>query len=244
MRSCERPRKRSASEALPSSVSNRYSLSIRTHGSSCRRRASSSLRRVSSFSPSSSSSRAASHSFRVPVMCFVIALLSFLRVSFIVRSLPSHVHSTSCAAADSRFHSPPISVLRHCHAVCWLGGQEGDHRRDLLCLTKALSGNKLRHRRAPNSFSCSGEGRSRHLTTQRGHAGLADDAHLARARSRLQPLPLLRENPVLHDVGKVLSGRKECSTTAEILCCPRGVSGRSFSGCSRHARRCGCADRA
>src|SRR5436309_7090119 len=75
MRSCERLRKRSASEALPSSVSNRYSLSIRTHGSSCRRCASSSLRRVSSFSASSSSSRAASHSLRVPVMCFVIALL-------------------------------------------------------------------------------------------------------------------------------------------------------------------------
>src|ERR1700720_2571076 len=67
MRSCDRPRKRSASEALPSSVSNRYSLSIRTHGSSCRRRASSSLRRVSSFSALSSSSRAASHSSRVPV---------------------------------------------------------------------------------------------------------------------------------------------------------------------------------
>src|SRR5438128_1330193 len=77
MRSCERPRKRSASEAFPSSVSNRYSLSMRTHGSSCRRRASSSLRRVSSFSASSSLSRAASHSSRVPVMCFVIALLSF-----------------------------------------------------------------------------------------------------------------------------------------------------------------------
>src|SRR2546422_1413566 len=75
MSSCERPLKRSASEALPASVSNRYSLSIRTHGSSCRRRATSSLRRVSSFSASSSSSRAASHSSRVPVMCFVIALL-------------------------------------------------------------------------------------------------------------------------------------------------------------------------
>src|SRR2546429_3197800 len=77
MRSCERPRKRSASETLPSSVSNRYFLSIRTHGSSCRRRANSSLRRVSSFSASSNSSRAASHSLRVPVLCFVIALLSF-----------------------------------------------------------------------------------------------------------------------------------------------------------------------
>src|SRR3989475_885120 len=75
MRSCERPRKRSASEALPSSVSNRYCLSIRTHGSSCRRRASSSLCRVSSFSALSSSSRAASHCSRVPVLCLVIALL-------------------------------------------------------------------------------------------------------------------------------------------------------------------------
>src|SRR5918992_3428391 len=79
MRSCERPRKRSLSEALPSSVSKRYSLSIRTHGSSCRRRASSSLRCVSSFSALSSSSRAASHWSRVPVLCVVIALLlSFL----------------------------------------------------------------------------------------------------------------------------------------------------------------------
>src|SRR5437667_662955 len=92
-RSCERRRKRSASEALPSSVWNRYSLSIRTHGSSCRRRASSSLRRVSSFSASSSPSRAASHSLRVPVICFVIALLSFLRVSLTVRSLPSPYRS-------------------------------------------------------------------------------------------------------------------------------------------------------
>src|SRR5688572_31141891 len=79
--SCERPSKRSASEALPLSVSNRYSLSIRTRGSSCRRRASSSLRRVSSFSSLSSPSRAASHSSRVPVLCFVIVLVSFLRVS-------------------------------------------------------------------------------------------------------------------------------------------------------------------
>src|SRR5438552_15722093 len=74
MRSCERPRKRSASEALPSSVSNRYFWSIRTHGSSCRRRASSSPRRVCSFSASSSSSRAASHSSCVPVLCAVIVI--------------------------------------------------------------------------------------------------------------------------------------------------------------------------
>ena len=72
------PSEEVCSEALPSSVSKRYSLSIRTHGSSCRRRASSSLRRVTSFSASSSSSRAASHSLRVPVSCFVIALPSLL----------------------------------------------------------------------------------------------------------------------------------------------------------------------
>src|SRR5580692_8069026 len=77
MRSCDRPRKRSASVALPSSVSNRYSWSTRTHGSSCRRRASSSLRRVNSFSALSSSIRAASHSSRVPVRCFVIGFVSF-----------------------------------------------------------------------------------------------------------------------------------------------------------------------
>src|SRR4030095_4687095 len=75
MRSCERPRKRSASVALPSSVSNRYFLSIRTQGSSCRRRASSSLRRVRSFSDSSSSRRAASQSLRVLVLWSVIVSL-------------------------------------------------------------------------------------------------------------------------------------------------------------------------
>src|SRR5271156_5286840 len=77
-RSCDRPRKRSASAALPSSVSNRYSLSTRTHGSSRRRRASSSLRRVSSFSALSSSSRAASHSSRVPVLGVVIGRTSLI----------------------------------------------------------------------------------------------------------------------------------------------------------------------
>src|SRR5499427_6682569 len=86
-RSCERPWKRSAIEALPSSVSNRYFLSMRTHGSSCRRRASSSLRRVCSFSALSSSSRAASHCSRVPVMCFVIALVSVVRVPIVLTRL-------------------------------------------------------------------------------------------------------------------------------------------------------------
>jgi hypothetical protein len=65
------PSEQVLNKALPSSVSDRYALSIRTHGSCCRRRASSSLRRVSSFSSLSSSSRAANHSSRVPVMYFV-----------------------------------------------------------------------------------------------------------------------------------------------------------------------------
>src|SRR3989442_5910496 len=125
MRSCERPLKRSASEALPSSVSNLYCLSIRPHGSSCRRRASSSLRRVSSFSALSSSSRAASHSLRVPIMCFVIALLSFLRVS-LHRSFPSVPRSVD-VLRSRRFTLPFAAhrVLRHGHVACWLGGQEG-----------------------------------------------------------------------------------------------------------------------
>src|SRR2546428_10253707 len=75
MRSSESTLKRADSGALPSTESDLYCLSIRTHGSSCRRRASSSLRRVSSFSALSSSSRAASHCSRVPVLCLVIALL-------------------------------------------------------------------------------------------------------------------------------------------------------------------------
>src|SRR5438445_5892438 len=78
MRSCDRPWKRSASDALPLSVSNRYSLLILTHGSSCRRRASSSLRWVSSFSALSSSRRSLSHSSRVPVLCFVVVSVSFV----------------------------------------------------------------------------------------------------------------------------------------------------------------------
>src|ERR1700681_3481897 len=77
MRSCERPRKRSASVAVPSSVSKRYSLSTRTQGSSCRIRVSSSPRRVTAFSPSRSCSLVASHSSRVPILWSII-VLSFL----------------------------------------------------------------------------------------------------------------------------------------------------------------------
>src|SRR6478609_1065000 len=75
MRSCEHPLNKSARDAMPSSVSKRYSLSIRTQGRFCRHCASSSLRRVSAFSALSSSSRAASHSSRVPILWSVIVSL-------------------------------------------------------------------------------------------------------------------------------------------------------------------------
>src|ERR1700722_8179424 len=84
MRSCERPLKRSAREAVPSSVSKRYSLSIRTQGSSCRHRASSSLRRVSAFSASSSSFRAAIHSSCDTTLCSCRRFLGSDIVVFVV----------------------------------------------------------------------------------------------------------------------------------------------------------------
>jgi len=92
--------------SAPLVVSNRYSLSIGTHGNSCRRRASSSLRRVNAFSSLSSSSRAVSHCSRVPVICFVIALLSFLYVTSPapVRSL----HRAERAPVVSSGRQPPV----------------------------------------------------------------------------------------------------------------------------------------
>ena len=65
-------------ETFASSVSNRYALSMGTHGNCCRRRTSSPLRRVSSFSASSSSGGDASHSSRVPIACVVIYLRSLV----------------------------------------------------------------------------------------------------------------------------------------------------------------------
>src|SRR5215472_6508970 len=75
---CEFPWNRPASDAGPSSVSKRYSLSMRTQGNSCRRRASSSLRRVSSFSSLRSCSRCSSHSSCVAIRCCVVALVDIL----------------------------------------------------------------------------------------------------------------------------------------------------------------------
>src|SRR3954470_19067514 len=73
--SCERPSKSSASVFFPSSVSNSYSVSTGTQGSS--RRCSVALRRSSPASASrfASSSRAACHSSRVAIVWSGIVLL-------------------------------------------------------------------------------------------------------------------------------------------------------------------------
>src|SRR5262245_16589479 len=128
MRSCERPRKRSASEALPSSISNRYCLSIRTHGSSCRRRASSSLRRVSSFSALINSSRAAVHSSRGTTLCSRVNLLfctmaipfSFLCFSFLsgllLLGFPHGAHLGSGGTATIEDTGAVALEATHCDA--------------------------------------------------------------------------------------------------------------------------------
>src|SRR2546429_246243 len=107
MRSCDRPLKRSASDAFPSSVSKRYSLSIRTHGSSWRRRASSSLRRVNSFSALSKSFRATSHSARETTSCVeggrVFSETSVGVLIFLYSLLCDHLAvSPACPAARPR----------------------------------------------------------------------------------------------------------------------------------------------
>src|SRR3954451_3710365 len=68
-RSCERPSNSSASVFLPSWVSNTYSLSTGTQGSSRRLRLISWLRSACWASSCASSSRAVCHSSRVPVLC-------------------------------------------------------------------------------------------------------------------------------------------------------------------------------
>src|SRR6266700_1013517 len=73
-----RPSNSSANVRVPSSVSKRYSFSIRTQGSSRRRCASSSPSRVCSFSRASSSSRAAAHSSRVPTLRSVTVFSPFV----------------------------------------------------------------------------------------------------------------------------------------------------------------------
>src|SRR4051812_11160918 len=69
MSSWDRPSKSSFKDLVPPSVSNSYSFSTATHGSSLRLRASSSLRLVSSFSSSRSSLRRACHSSWVAISC-------------------------------------------------------------------------------------------------------------------------------------------------------------------------------
>src|SRR3954453_1850760 len=71
-RSCERPSKSSASVFLPSSVSNSYSFSTGTHGSSRRFSVTFCVSSACSASSLASSSRAACHSSRLPTLCGVM----------------------------------------------------------------------------------------------------------------------------------------------------------------------------
>src|SRR5919197_3894627 len=90
-RSCERPSNSSARVFLPSSVSNSYSFSTGTQGSSRRLRLTSSPRCACSASSFASSSRAACHSSRVPILCSGISSsfrLGPSRSKSIVRKLP------------------------------------------------------------------------------------------------------------------------------------------------------------
>src|SRR5258708_23664307 len=126
MRSCERPLKRSARDALPSSVSKLYSLSIRTQGSSCRRCASSSLRRVTAFSCSRNASRSASHSSRVPIFWLFIASSSLCLQQVAVARATDYVgHRRRESNADVH----PVHLPHRDDLGC--GGEpEGRRRRD------------------------------------------------------------------------------------------------------------------
>src|SRR5258708_9458938 len=123
MRSCERPLKRSARDAMPSSVSKLYSLSIRTQGSSCRRCASSSLRRVSAFSSSSNSSRAASHSSRVPIFWLFIASSSLCLQQVAVARATDYVGHRR---RESNAHVHPVHLPHRDDLGC--GGEPADRR--------------------------------------------------------------------------------------------------------------------
>src|SRR6266516_1061875 len=112
MRSCERPLKRSARDAGPSSVSKLYSFSIRTQGSSCRCRASSSPRRVNSFSAASSSRRAASHSSRVPILWSIIflLLLASYALAWAGSAVRSHIGGVRLGSDEEGDHGHPDDV--------------------------------------------------------------------------------------------------------------------------------------
>src|SRR6266446_8052882 len=111
MSSCERPRNRSARDAVPSSVAKRYCLSMRTQGRSCRHRASSSLRRVSSFSALSSSSRAASHTSRVPVLWSVIVSLLPCRYNSLAWPAPLMTLPAPLADSVDQAYTPILKLL-------------------------------------------------------------------------------------------------------------------------------------
>src|ERR1700676_4532391 len=122
-RSCERPRKRSDSKVLPSSVSNRYSLSTRTHGNSWRFCASSSPRRVCSFSSLSRLSRAASHSSRVPTLCCAAVESSFISFSPRVNRLRAQIPPPDVALATTSLLPNTLGTWRHYPASLFDGAR-------------------------------------------------------------------------------------------------------------------------
>src|SRR5258708_1026020 len=186
-RSCEAPRKSSASEALPSSVSNRYSLPIRTHGSSCRHRASSSLRRVSSFSALSSSRRAASQSWCETILCLSMLVLSRPDVETLAgfeEALQAREHARPAIGdAALHFRSRLELVVRYgeAHHVLHALDVEGDAA--VLLLVRRVVGRRPAYDQAPR---------------RRGFEHFAHDAHL---RARLVDVfPGRADLPVRHVV--------------------------------------------
>src|SRR5436190_11363294 len=106
--SCDRPSKSSASVLLPSSVSNSYSFSTGTHGSSRRFCLISSLRCACSPSSFASSFRAACHSSRVPIFCSGISSSFY---DYLVRgktAVPRQTHRSPEAERLGRCRFRPL----------------------------------------------------------------------------------------------------------------------------------------
>src|SRR5918996_645540 len=98
--SCDLPSNRSARVFLPSSVSNSYSFSTGTHGSSSRFLLISSFRSACSASSFANSSRAACHSSRVPILCPAISFPSVSSVALADSTSRPQVTPTPITTSD------------------------------------------------------------------------------------------------------------------------------------------------